>query len=170
MLSCRRRLSSLGRGRPLHPRQRVKQGGARDLEGAAHRRLASTRVGCCPARRSDRHGRHPGSVGRSMATRPPAGPYRPVKKPVTPRLNADIVTWFKEHAHDRDYRNQPCTASLCQRERKASLRPQMQSPGWKGRRAGWVDDRNLDDDTRMTTWHDDKGSTAAPWPRISFVR
>jgi len=29
------------------------------------------------------------------------GLYRRRKKPVTLRLDVDIVTWFKEHAHDR---------------------------------------------------------------------
>ncbi|PTW44215.1 uncharacterized protein (DUF4415 family) [Sphingomonas faeni] len=32
--------------------------------------------------------------------------YRPIKKPVTLRLDADIVTWFKEHADDRGYQTQ----------------------------------------------------------------
>lgn len=32
--------------------------------------------------------------------------YRPIKKPVTLRLDADIVTWFKEHAHDRGYQTE----------------------------------------------------------------
>lgn len=34
------------------------------------------------------------------------GFYRPIKKPVTLRLDADIVTWFKEHAHDRGYQTE----------------------------------------------------------------
>ena len=34
------------------------------------------------------------------------GLYRPIKKPVTLRLDADIVTWFKEHAHDRGYQTE----------------------------------------------------------------
>ena len=32
--------------------------------------------------------------------------YRPIKKPVTLRLDADIVTWFKEHAHDHGYQTE----------------------------------------------------------------
>ena len=32
--------------------------------------------------------------------------YRPLKKPVTLRLDADIVTWFKEHAQDRGYQTE----------------------------------------------------------------
>ena len=31
------------------------------------------------------------------------GLYRPLKKPVTLRLDADVVTWFKEHAQDGGY-------------------------------------------------------------------
>ena len=38
------------------------------------------------------------------ATRPNL--YRPVKKPVTLRLDADVVSWFKEHAHDRGYQTE----------------------------------------------------------------
>ena len=34
------------------------------------------------------------------------GLYRPLKKPVTLRLDADVVTWFKEHAHDRGYQTE----------------------------------------------------------------
>ena len=34
------------------------------------------------------------------------GLYRPIKKPVTLRLDADIVSWFKEHAHDRGYQTE----------------------------------------------------------------
>lgn len=34
------------------------------------------------------------------------GLYRPIKKPVTLRLDVDIVTWFKEHAHDRGYQTE----------------------------------------------------------------
>lgn len=36
-----------------------------------------------------------------QARRP--GLYRPIKQPVTLRLDADIVTWFKEHAQGRGY-------------------------------------------------------------------
>jgi uncharacterized protein (DUF4415 family) len=35
-----------------------------------------------------------------------AGLYKPIKKPVTLRLDADIVAWFKEHAHDRGYQTE----------------------------------------------------------------
>ena len=38
------------------------------------------------------------------ASRP--GLYRPLKKPVTLRLDADIVTWFKEHTQDRGYQTE----------------------------------------------------------------
>ena len=34
------------------------------------------------------------------------GLYRPLKKPVTLRLDADVVTWFKEHAHDHGYQTE----------------------------------------------------------------
>ena len=34
------------------------------------------------------------------------GLYRPIKKPVTLRLDADVVTWFKAHAHDRGYQTE----------------------------------------------------------------
>lgn len=34
------------------------------------------------------------------------GLYRPLKKPVTLRLDADIVTWFKEHAHGQGYQTE----------------------------------------------------------------
>ena len=34
------------------------------------------------------------------------GLYRPIKKPVTLRLDADIVSWFKEHAQDRGYQTE----------------------------------------------------------------
>ena len=34
------------------------------------------------------------------------GLYRPLKKPVTLRLDADIVTWFKDHAQDRGYQTE----------------------------------------------------------------
>lgn len=32
--------------------------------------------------------------------------YRPIKKPVTLRLDADVVTWFKEHTQDRGYQTE----------------------------------------------------------------
>lgn len=32
--------------------------------------------------------------------------YRPVKKPVTLRLDADIVAWFKDHARERGYQTE----------------------------------------------------------------
>lgn len=38
------------------------------------------------------------------ATRP--GLYRPLKQPVTIRLDADIVGWFKEHAGGRGYQTE----------------------------------------------------------------
>jgi len=34
------------------------------------------------------------------------GLYRPLKQPVTLRLDADIVSWFKEHAQDRGYQTE----------------------------------------------------------------
>ena len=34
------------------------------------------------------------------------GLYRPLKKPVTLRLDADIVSWFKEHANDHGYQTE----------------------------------------------------------------
>lgn len=34
------------------------------------------------------------------------GLYRPLKKPVTLRLDADIVTWFKEHAQGQGYQTE----------------------------------------------------------------
>jgi len=32
--------------------------------------------------------------------------YRPLKQPVTPRLDADVVTWFKEHAAAGGYQTE----------------------------------------------------------------
>lgn len=32
--------------------------------------------------------------------------YRPVKRPVTLRLDADVLSWFKEHAQDRGYQTE----------------------------------------------------------------
>lgn len=32
--------------------------------------------------------------------------YRPVKQPVTLRLDADVVAWFKEHAEGRGYQTE----------------------------------------------------------------
>lgn len=34
------------------------------------------------------------------------GLYRPLKKPVTLRLDVDIVTWFKEHTQDHGYQTE----------------------------------------------------------------
>ncbi len=34
------------------------------------------------------------------------GLYRPLKKPVTLRLDADIVTWFKEHTQGQGYQTE----------------------------------------------------------------
>jgi uncharacterized protein (DUF4415 family) len=34
------------------------------------------------------------------------GLYRPIKQPVTLRLDADVVAWFKEHANDRGYQTE----------------------------------------------------------------
>ena len=34
------------------------------------------------------------------------GLYRPIKKPVTLRLDADVVAWFKEHAQSRGYQTE----------------------------------------------------------------
>jgi uncharacterized protein (DUF4415 family) len=34
------------------------------------------------------------------------GLYRPIKKPVTLRLDADVVTWFKEHTRDHGYQTE----------------------------------------------------------------
>lgn len=35
-----------------------------------------------------------------------SGLYRPIKKPVTLRLDADVVAWFKEHARDHGYQTE----------------------------------------------------------------
>jgi uncharacterized protein (DUF4415 family) len=32
--------------------------------------------------------------------------YKPTKKPVTLRLDTDLVTWFKEHTNDRGYQTE----------------------------------------------------------------
>jgi uncharacterized protein (DUF4415 family) len=40
----------------------------------------------------------------ALARRP--GLYRPVKTPVTLRLDADVVTWFKAHAQGRGYQTE----------------------------------------------------------------
>lgn len=32
--------------------------------------------------------------------------YRPLKQPVTIRLDADVLTWFKEHAAGRGYQSE----------------------------------------------------------------
>jgi uncharacterized protein (DUF4415 family) len=32
--------------------------------------------------------------------------YRPVKQPVTIRLDADVVGWFKDHAGDKPYQSE----------------------------------------------------------------
>jgi uncharacterized protein (DUF4415 family) len=40
----------------------------------------------------------------AFARRP--GLYRPVKKPVTLRLDADVVEWFKSHATDGGYQTE----------------------------------------------------------------
>src|SRR3546814_14197209 len=34
------------------------------------------------------------------------GLYKPVKKPVTLRLDADVVAWFKDHAEGRGYQTE----------------------------------------------------------------
>ena len=34
------------------------------------------------------------------------GLYKPVKQPVTMRLDADIVAWFKDHAEGRPYQTE----------------------------------------------------------------
>lgn len=34
------------------------------------------------------------------------GLYRPVKKPVTLRLDADVVAWFKDHARNGGYQTE----------------------------------------------------------------
>lgn len=34
------------------------------------------------------------------------GLYRPVKKPVTLRLDADVVAWFKDHAREGGYQTE----------------------------------------------------------------
>jgi uncharacterized protein (DUF4415 family) len=39
------------------------------------------------------------------ATRRP-GHYRPVKQPVTIRLDSDVVGWFKDHAGDAPYQTE----------------------------------------------------------------
>lgn len=40
----------------------------------------------------------------AKARRP--GLYRPVKQPVTLRLDADVLAWFKEHAQGRGYQTE----------------------------------------------------------------
>jgi len=40
----------------------------------------------------------------AYARRP--GLYRPIKKPVTLRLDTDVVTWFKDHAPDGGYQTE----------------------------------------------------------------
>lgn len=40
----------------------------------------------------------------ALATRP--GLYRPLKKPVTLRLDTDVVSWFKEHARSGGYQTE----------------------------------------------------------------
>jgi uncharacterized protein (DUF4415 family) len=40
----------------------------------------------------------------ARATRP--GLHRPIKRPVTIRLDADVVGWFKEHAGDKPYQSE----------------------------------------------------------------
>jgi uncharacterized protein (DUF4415 family) len=50
------------------------------------------------------------------------GLYRPIKKPVTLRLDADVVTWFKEHAADRGYQteiNRVLRRHVAEREARA---------------------------------------------------
>lgn len=32
--------------------------------------------------------------------------YKPTKKPVTLRLDSDLVTWFKEHTNERGYQTE----------------------------------------------------------------
>jgi uncharacterized protein (DUF4415 family) len=39
-----------------------------------------------------------------FAKRP--GLYKPVKQPVTMRLDADVVAWFKDHAGDQPYQTE----------------------------------------------------------------
>ncbi len=34
------------------------------------------------------------------------GLYRPIKQPVTLRLDSDVVSWFKEHAQERGYQTE----------------------------------------------------------------
>ena len=34
------------------------------------------------------------------------GLYRPIKRPVTIRLDADVVDWFKDHAEGRGYQSE----------------------------------------------------------------
>ena len=40
----------------------------------------------------------------ALAKRP--GLYKPRKKPVTLRLDIDVVTWFKDHAQSRGYQTE----------------------------------------------------------------
>ncbi|WP_295754295.1 BrnA antitoxin family protein [Undibacterium sp.] len=40
----------------------------------------------------------------ALAKRP--GLYRPIKKPVTLRLDTDVVTWFKDHAQSGGYQTE----------------------------------------------------------------
>lgn len=40
----------------------------------------------------------------ALAKRP--GLYKPIKKPVTLRLDTDVVTWFKDHAQSGGYQTE----------------------------------------------------------------
>lgn len=47
--------------------------------------------------------------------------YRPVKKPVTIRIDADVLSWFKEHAQGRGYQteiNQVLRRHVAEAERR----------------------------------------------------
>ncbi len=47
----------------------------------------------------------PQITDEQWATRRP-GHYRPVKQPVTIRLDSDVVGWFKDHANGKPYQSE----------------------------------------------------------------
>jgi uncharacterized protein (DUF4415 family) len=49
-----------------------------------------------------------------------AGLYRPVKKPVTLRLDADVLAWFKKQGHGYQTRINRALRKLMMEERKQS--------------------------------------------------
>ena len=48
--------------------------------------------------------------------------YRPVKKQLTLRIDADVIAWFKEHAKDQGYQTQINTALRNHMRRHARAR------------------------------------------------